>query len=44
MKYKKHLTGIMTSKDLLDAAKMKDKENYNRLLKHDAEEEKLENV
>lgn len=29
----------MTSKDLLDAAKLKDNENYNRLLKHDSEEE-----
>lgn len=34
MKQIKHLTQVMTSKDLLDAAKMKDKENYDRLIKH----------
>ena len=44
MKQKKHLTRIMTSKDLLDAAKMKDKENYERLIKHDDLEDNQKNV
>ena len=36
----------MTSKDLLDAAKMKDKENYDRLIKHpnDDQEDDQKNV
>lgn len=46
MKQKKHLTRIMTSKDLLDVAKMKDRENYDRLIKHtdDSQEDNQENV
>lgn len=44
MRQKKHLIKLMTSKDLLNAAKMKDKKNYDRLIKHNAEEEKQKNV